>query len=165
MSRTSKRFILVAAAALVALIFAARLRYSGKTPVKLPAENCDARLWDHVYSPERLRVLETCTAVEGLVVSVQRASDGDLHIALEPDSKSVLNLVNATHARGHLVVELICDHTPTGSDAAAACAGFTSRIAAPNVGDRVRVTGAYVTDLDNGWNEVHPVTRLEILPF
>lgn len=114
MSRTSQRILLVSAVGLVVLIFAARLRYSGKAPVKLPADNCDARLWDHVYSPERLRVLETCTAVEGRVVSVQRASDGDLHIALEPDSKSVLNLVNATHARGHLVVELICDHTATG---------------------------------------------------
>jgi hypothetical protein len=25
------------------------------------------------------------------------------------------------------------------------------------------VTGAYVTDRDNGWNEIHPVTRIEVL--
>jgi hypothetical protein len=34
-------------------------------------------------------------------------------------------------------------------------------VAIPNVGDRVRVTGAYVTDRDNGWREIHPVTRIE----
>ena len=87
-----------------------------------------------------------------------------MHIGLDPDSKSVLNLVNVAHGHGHLVVELICDHTPSDTDASPACRGFTSTIAAPNVDDRVRVTGAYVTDRDNGWNEIHPVTRLQVLP-
>src|SRR5215471_1231996 len=143
----------------------AKLRYPGKAPVKLPAEACDADLWKHVYQPERLRVIEACTAVEGRVVSMHRVSDGDLHIGLDPEHKSVLNLINVMHAQGQLVVEVICDHDPigSGSDATAACGDFHPQVTTPNVGDRVRVIGTYVTERDNGWNEVHPVTRIEIL--
>ncbi|HVT19666.1 MAG TPA: hypothetical protein VHQ90_26215 [Thermoanaerobaculia bacterium] len=149
--------------ALLALFLMARLRYSGTITVELPAGNCNADLWRHVYHPERLRVIARCTAVDGRVVSVHRGSDGDLHIALDPEHKAVLNLVNATHAHGDLVAEVICEHAPTESDAATACAALTSQVTIPKVGDRVRVTGAYVTDRDNGWNELHPVTRIETL--
>jgi hypothetical protein len=76
----------------------------------------------------------------------------------------VLNIINRLHTHGHLVVEVICQgDTPSGGDAVAACAGFTPQVAIPKAGDHVRVTGAYVTDRDNGWNEIHPVTRIEIL--
>jgi len=139
------------------------MRYAGRAPVKLPAENCDSSLWQHIDEKERLRVIEGCTAVEGRVAALHRAPDGDLHIALDPDDKSVLNLLNALHARGTLVVEIICEHTPSDAADRAACGDFHSQIAIPNVGDRIRVTGAYVTDRDIGWNEIHPVTRLEIL--
>ena len=149
--------------ALVALFFLARWRYAGKAPVSLPAASCDASLWKHVYRPERLRVLEACTAVEGRVVSVARDEDGDLHIGLDPDEASVLNLVNAMHAGRRLIVESVCDHTPKREEAVAACTGFRSEITAPSVGGRIRVTGAYVRDRENGWNEIHPVTRIEIL--
>src|SRR5713101_8485745 len=147
--------LLVALALLaVSLFLIAKLRYPGKATVKLPRANCNGDLWRHVDRPERLRVIEACTAVDGRVVSLSRGSDGDLHIALDPDRKSVLNLMNATHGQGHLVVEVICEHAPTRSDATTACAGFTSRVTIPRVGDRVRVTGAYVTDSENGWNEL-----------
>jgi hypothetical protein len=33
----------------------------------------------------------------------------------------------------------------------------------PQASDRVRVTGSDVTDLENKWNEIHPVTRIEVL--
>jgi hypothetical protein len=165
MSQSAKRIALAVAVALLALFAAARLRYAGKAAVKLPAETCDASLWGHVYRPERLGVIEACTAVEGRVISMKRDEDGDLHLALDPDDARVLNLVNALHAGRHLVVEVICEHPPDAGrrKARAACAGFTSQVTIPNVGDRVRVTGAYVTDREIGWNEVHPVTRIEIL--
>jgi len=149
--------------ALIALFFLAKLRYAGKPPVKLQAASCDPELWKHVNEKERLHVIEACTAVEGRVVSVHRASDGDLHIGLDPEQASVLNFVNMIHARGKLVVEVICEHTPSDSADKVACGDFHPQITIPMVGDRVRVTGAYVTDRDNGWNEVHPVTRIEIL--
>ena len=162
MSRIS-RITLVVLVALIALFLMARLRYPGRSPVKLRPENCDANLWKHVHEKERLHVVEECTAVEGRVVSLDRASDGDLHITLDPVHKSVLSLVNVIHAHGELVVEVICEHAPADAGDKGACGDFHSQITIPNVGDRVRVTGAYVTDRDNGWNEVHPVTGIEIL--
>lgn len=163
MSRTSGGIALGVLLALIALFTAAKLLYPGKATAKLPPADCNADLWKHVYSPERLRVIEACTAVEGRVVSVHRAVDGDLHIGLDPEQRSTLNLINVMHAHRRLIVEVVCDHTPPDKGAVAACAGYTSQIATPSAGYRVRVTGAYVTDRDNGWNEIHPVTRIEIL--
>jgi hypothetical protein len=163
LGRTSGRIALAVLLTLIALFIAARLRYPGRATVKLPAADCNADLWKHVYSPERLAVIEACTAVEGRVASVHRAVDGDLHIGLDPEQKSTLNLANAMHAQRRLIVEVVCDHPTTKQQPSSACAGFTSQITAPSIGDHVRVTGAYVTDHDNGWNEVHPVTRIEIL--
>jgi len=77
----------VVVAALAVLFLMVRLRYPGKA-VKLRPENCAALLWKHVSQKERLQVLEECTAVEGRVVPLRRALDGDLHIALDPDDKS-----------------------------------------------------------------------------
>jgi len=161
LSRTSGRIALGVLLTLVALFMAARLLYAGKATVKLPVADCNADLWKHVYSPQRLAVVEACTAVEGRVVSVHRAADGDLHIGLDPEQKSTLNLINVMHAQRHLVVEVVCDHSPRDEEAAGACAGYTSQIAAPRTGDRVRITGSYVTDRDNGWNEIHPVSRID----
>lgn len=149
--------------ALVALFLVAKIRYAGRAPVKLPVENCDPGLWSHVYEKKRLRVVEPCTAVDGRVAAVAPSWDGDLHIDLDPDQKSVLNPVNAIHGGGKLVVEIICEHVPNRPDAKVACAGFHSQITIPKVGDRIRVTGAYVTDVEHGWREVHPVTRIDIL--
>jgi hypothetical protein len=157
------RIALAVLVALFALYFVEKLRYPGKAPVKLLAENCNPELWNHINQKERLRVVEACTVVEGRVVSLHRNSDGDVHVALDPGQKSVLNLVNLIHAHGDLVVEIICEHTPADADDKVACGTFHSQITIPSVGDRVRVTGAYVTDRDNGWNEVHPVTRIEVL--
>lgn len=152
---------------LIVLVIAAFIvfmfRYRGKAPVKLAASECNADLWKHVYQPERLKVIEACTAVEGRVVSVHRAADGDLHIGLDPDHKSVLNFINAMHAQRRLIVESVCDHAASATKPETVCAGFTSQITVPKVGDRVRITGAYVTDTDNGWNEIHPATRIDVL--
>ena len=156
--------VLVVVLILAALYFAARLHYPGRAPVKLTAASCDASLWSHVYLPKRLHVVEACTAIEGRVAAIQKESDGDLHIAIEPDQAAVLNLVNAIHGHRRLVAESICDHdSAPGSYSHAACAGFVPSVIAPNVGDRVRVTGSYVTDSENGWREIHPVSRIEIL--
>jgi hypothetical protein len=158
------KHVLLVILILAALYFGARLHYPGRAPVKLPAASCDASLWNHVYLPKRLRLIEACTAIEGRVAAIQKESDGDLHIAIEPDQASVLNLVNAIHGHRRLVVESICDHdSAPGSYSHAACAGFTLSVTIPKIGDRVRATGSYVTDSENGWREIHPVSRIEIL--
>ena len=148
---------------LIGISIAAKMRYSGKAVMNLSPTNCNADLWNHVYGKNRLKVIEQCTSIEGRVVSLHQSKDGDLHIALDPDPKSVLNLLNAIHAHGTLVVESVCDHPPEGEEAMHACAGFHSQIIAPALGDRVRVTGTYVVDRDNGWTEIHPVSRIESL--
>jgi hypothetical protein len=102
--------------------------------------------------------------VDGRVASLRRAADGDLHIGLDPDFKPVLNPINLVHAHGELIVEVICEHTPVHESSRASCGDFRSQLTVPTVGARIRVTGAYVTDRDNGWTEIHPVTRIEILP-
>jgi hypothetical protein len=160
--RTLMRVILAAIVALAAVLVVASRRYTGKVAVKLPAADCNVDLWKHVYEPSRLRVIEACTAVEGRVVSVHRAQDGDLHIGLDPDQKSVLNLVNVIHAQRNLIVEAVCDHPATSNETRASCAGFTSPIVVPKIGDRIRATGSYVTDRENGWNEIHPASKIEI---
>ena len=152
--------ILVAAAALVLII---RLLYPGKVTIRLPASECNAELWNHIGQPERLRVIAPCTAVEGRVVSTYRAADGDLHIELDPYNRSVLNPANVMDANAHLVVEIICEHTPEDAGSVAACAGLTSQVTIPQVNDYIRVTGSYVTDRGTGWNEIHPVTRIRKL--
>src|ERR1700733_2538176 len=159
----SWRVLLGILALLIGILIAAKMRYSGKAVMILPATTCNADLWDHVYEKNRLKVIEECTSVEGRVFSCHRSEDGDLHIALDPDTKSVLNLINALHAHRTLIVEAICDHAPEEEEAMHACAGFHSQIIAPALGDRVRVTGPYVVDRDNGWTEIHPVSRIESL--
>lgn len=163
MSGQTRRVLLGLIVLLIAGFIVVTFRYRGKAPVKLAASECNADLWKHVYQPERLKMIEPCTAVEGRAVTVHRAADGDLHIGLDPDQKSVLNLVNVMHAQRRLIVEAVCDHATTKKEPTAVCQGFTSSVIAPNVGDHLRVIGAYVTDTDNGWNEIHPVTRIEVL--
>jgi hypothetical protein len=163
LKRRSGRIVFFVLLVLVVLLVAAKLHYAGRAPVKLPASACNAGLWTHVYQPERLKVVEPCTAAEGRITSVFPSTDGDLHIGLDPEQKSVLNLINATHAHRRLIVEAVCDHPASGKEAAAACAGFISPVKAPKVGEHVRVIGTFVIDSDNGWTEIHPVTRIEVL--
>lgn len=159
----SRRVLLGMLVFLISIFIAAKLRYSGKAVVKLPATDCNADLWDYVHDKNRLKVIEGCTSVEGRVVSLHQSKDGDLHIGLDPDAKSVLNLINTIHAHRTLVVEAVCDHAPEGEEPVHTCAGFHSQVITPALGDRVRVTGAYVIDRDNGWTEIHPVSRIESL--
>ena len=162
MSRGS-RLTMVLLLAVAVLLLAARLRYPGRATVRLPASACDADLWRHVNERQRLQVIETCTVVAGKVVSLHRAADGDLHIALDPDDKSVMNLINVVHGRSTLVIEVICEHSPADADEQAVCGDFHSQVTIPGKGDRVRITGSYVTDRDSGWREIHPVSRIEVL--
>jgi hypothetical protein len=153
--------LIIVAAVIGALVF--WLAPHGNPPVHLAAENCDAALWSHTYLPERLKVLDACVAVEGEVRQMHSESDGDMHIRLRVDEKRALNYVNRLHLNGDIVVEAVCEHAPKGEAATAACAGYESHVSIPHVGDRVRVTGSWVVDRENGWTEIHPVTLIEVL--
>jgi hypothetical protein len=153
--------LIIAAGVAAALVF--WLGPFGKPPLHLAAESCDASLWNRTYLPERLKVLDACVAVEGQVGEIHSESDGDMHIRVHVDQKRALYLVNRMHLRGDIVVEVVCEHPPKGQAAAAACAGYQSQVTIPHPGDRVRVTGSWVVDTENGWTEIHPATRIEVL--
>lgn len=162
MNRTTRLIIVIVLLGIVYLTV--RTLYPGRASAALSASECNADLWNHVYDRERLRIIAPCTAVEGRVTSVHTGNvDGDMHINLEPDDRRLLNYVNALHNSRKLIVEAVCDHPPQTDRPQAACVGFRSGVTRPQVGDRIRAVGAYVTDRDHGWREIHPVTRIDVL--
>jgi len=94
-----------------------------------------------VWKPGRLSVLNPCQTVSGTVKKMFRASDGDVHFQLIVDQpyRYLLNAVNANV----LVVELM----PRDG----------GHLPAPPIGAYLVLTGAWVTDVGHGWNELHPV--------
>lgn len=126
---------------------------------------CDATLWNHVYHPQRLKILDACKTVTGVIEFVKAEPDGDYHIRLRLDSPfaQLINQENIDKQHGDLVLEPICEHPVTQEDAVSACSGFAGNIAPPTVGSHVEVVGSYVLDTDHGWTEIHPITNLSIV--
>ena len=131
-------------------------------PTNSPAEKCDQSLWNHVYHPQRLQIIDDCKTVLGIIESKKSEPDGDYHIRLklDPQFSSLINFANVNGQHGDLVVEPICQHSITESIAAAlACTNFHQNINIPEIGSHVNVIGSYVLDKEhNGWTEIHPVT-------
>ena len=46
---------------------------------------CDDSLWNHVYNPSRLQIVDKCITVTGIIDSIRSEQDGDLHIRLNVD--------------------------------------------------------------------------------
>ncbi len=101
-----------------------------------------------VYNPGRLALHAGCVSAVGHVVFVLHAPDGDMHISLLPNRGywRLLDRRNYAEQGGTLVVEIV------PADQAA--------VHIPTVGAHVRVTGAYVTDREHGWHELHPVWQI-----
>ncbi len=135
------------------------------TPAITPGV-CDDSLWDHVYHPQRLKVVEKCKSVTGVVKNFVREADGDYHIRLDVDDRSLVNQANQEGQHGYLVLEPICQDSPTQRDAEEPCQGYKGPWidASGYVGKHVEVTGSYVSDLDHdGWMEIHPVSSISVL--
>ena len=125
---------------------------------------CDASLWNHVYNSTRLIVNQQCITVTGTVANKITEADGDIHIrvTIDPAYQYMINSANVSGQHGDLVVEPLCVANVTQTDAIASCTGYTNTVYIPNVGERVQITGSYVTDNNHGWNEIHPVTSITI---
>lgn len=130
---------------------------------------CDTKLWEHVYRPGRLEILNPCIRVSGVITRGRagRASDGDDKLFLRPDPqyRHLLNDRNMRRQNGELVLEWICqaEFAPHKKAAKKACKGFPkSKIQKiPEPGARVAVIGSYVLDMGHGgWAEIHPVTSI-----
>ncbi|MFO1533169.1 MAG: hypothetical protein ABR562_05670 [Thermoplasmatota archaeon] len=131
---------------------------------------CDESLWAHVYNPERLQDAEPgrhhqCLKVTGTVTSIRREDDGDDHIRVHLDAgfERLLDQRNIDGQHGDLVVEPVCVHEVTQSDAVQSCAAFGSKVTIPKVSDRVEVVGVWILDTQHGWMELHPVTSIRVL--
>ena len=61
------------------------------------------------------------------------------------------------------MIEAVCANKTTLAKVGNTCNGYINKIQIPNVGEHVKVTGSLVNDTHNGWNEIHPMTSIEIL--
>jgi hypothetical protein len=144
-----------------------RLTHTPQTPEtqapQTTAMQCDQSLWDYVYNPSRLQVLDPCTSVTGTVEEVRKEADGDVHILFRLDQQfeSLLNEKNISRQNGDLVLEPICQGKVRQADAAEPCSQYPGPYFEPEIGQRYAVSGAYVHDADHGWNELHPVTSMQ----
>ena len=125
---------------------------------------CDPSLWLHTYRPERLIILDSCVTITGTIEHVQREADGDKHIRikLDPGQEKYLNVKNISSQSGCLVVEIIYANLPVLPRSLKASKGYTNKLRVPKKGEHVVVTGAWVTDTNHGWNEIHPVSVIEV---
>lgn len=97
-----------------------------------------------VYHPWRLQVLKPDITVSGTVDRVKTEPDHDWHVnvRLNKSYEYLINSENSRYEGGDLVVEVI----PMDQQ----------HIPRPHVGEHVTITGAYVSDKDHGWREIHP---------
>jgi hypothetical protein len=132
------------------------------SPQTIPRQ-CDQSLWQYVYNPARLQVLDPCISVIGTVDEVRKEADGDIHIRFRLDQQfaSLLNEKNISRQQGDLILEPICQGRVKQADAAEPCSRYSGPYFEPEIGQRYLISGAYVHDADYGWNELHPVTSMQ----
>jgi hypothetical protein len=131
--------------------------------VSASSNGCDQTLWNHIYNPTRLQVVDKCKSVTGVIESKRVEKDGDFHIRvkLDPQFSNLINSANIQNQFGDLVVEPICVNKVTQADAISACQNFHQNISIPPTGSHVKITGSYVLDKEHGsWAEIHPVTSI-----
>ena len=140
---------------------------SSSPPSSTSGNQCDQSLWDHVYNPSRLQVVDQCRTVSGVIDSIRTEKDGDYHVRvkLDPEFSDLINSANVNGQFGDLVVEPICVNPVTQASAISACQDFHQNIDVPPVGTHVEITGSYVLDNEHGgWAEIHPVTSITTIP-
>lgn len=137
---------------------------------------CGDGLWQHVYHPSRLLVMNECAAVSGTIVDatngrnpdgMRHEADGDTHgwLKVDPQFANLLNNGNMTAEGGNLVFEIVCHYHVTQTDAKPSCSAFNDRTAIPPIGSHVRMSGTFVQDNNHAkWNEIHPVSRIIVIP-
>ena len=135
------------------------------TALAQSAGGCDASLWSRVYNPSRLEQVKKCISATGTIAESSADDDGDQHFLLKLDKgqSGLLNKRNYKKKDGNLVVEIVCANPVMLKKVKKTCVGFKNQIAIPAVGSHVRVTGTYVIDGHNGWTEIHPVSRIEVI--
>jgi len=129
------------------------------------AIDCDTSFWKYVYNPERLEVIDKCKTVTGVIEESSADEDGDQHMLLKLDNgqQDLLTKKNIKKKQGDLVIEAVCANNTTLPKVGNTCNGYINKIQIPKLGEHVKVTGSLVVDSHNGWTEIHPITKIEIL--
>ncbi|MDV3244313.1 MAG: hypothetical protein LYZ66_03955 [Nitrososphaerales archaeon] len=114
-----------------------------------------------VWGPQRLRVLDTCVTVSGVVEGLTRtsgpANDNDFGIDIRLDTQ-----YGHTLSIGNLVLEDGLMHAEVVPSQQASMASI---LASLMPGDRVVITGSLVVDTDHGFGaEIHPVWTILVEP-
>lgn len=137
-----------------------------KTASNSSGGNCDTTVWKYVYNPGRLQVIEMCKTVTGVIEESSANKDGDQHmlIKLDKGQETLLTKRNIQKKQGDLVLEAVCANNVSQKKVGNTCSGYVNKIKIPAVGAHVKVTGSYVIDSHNGWAEIHPITKIELLP-
>ena len=131
---------------------------------------CIADAHAHVYSPDRLVLLAACVEVTGTIEEESAQEDGDYHVRLHLDpgqtcsGQPCLNGRNLSQLEGDLLLEPVCENPVTREDAVAACQGYHNPLVLPPVGSHVAAVGPFVLDIDHGWNEIHPLESITVVP-
>ena len=101
----------------------------------------------------------------------EQPKDGDhspRYVSLEQKNTVIgpyLNAGNMNNEEGNLVYEVVCMFPVKQADAVSACNGYTNKIKLAPVGAHVRITGSFVMDDNHAhWNEIHPVSSIEVVP-
>jgi hypothetical protein len=173
--KINRKALYLVVSALVVVVFIAAMTKTkqGYIASSLPNTNaapdsnqCDPSLQNHVYHPDRLKLIKACITVTGTIDGIKKEADGDDHIRLklDPPFASLINAKNISVQHGDLVIEPICLNTVTQTDAVDACMGAKTSFSIPQVGTHVSVTGPYVFDAPHGWNEIHPVNAISPAP-
>ncbi len=139
-------------------------------PSRTAASGCSADRTAHVYSPDRLTLLAACVTLTGTIDSETPQADGDFHVRLRLDAnqkcagKPCVNARNVSSQGGDLILEPVCENPISQADAVASCEGYHNPLILPQINSHVSVSGPFVLDTDHGWNEIHPLESVSVVP-
>lgn len=165
---------LIAGALVVGSGVAMRQQTGPTTPSASPvsAATCRTPWTDGLRRPERFTLVAPCVTFTGTVLAIKQEADGDEHIQVRVDQPGLTNARNDAAQHGALVMEIEPwqrgeTSTALGASAEAgrAPAPFCPQACALQVGQRIRVTSAIVTDNvgGHGWNEAHSPSWVEVM--
>jgi len=157
------------------------------TKINAQSGLCDTAYWNHTYSNERLKIYDSCYTITGtinLLLPPTFTGDGDYHIYVKVDTQYLwmLNYRDTNYSKlcegldsaGYRIcitclnVEEVCKGPVTtgGAEGAVesnACINFSDTVYLPNTGEYVRATGPFVYDTVHCWNELHPISKMEVI--
>lgn len=159
------------------------LLLTGTIQVHAQSGLCDTAYFNHTYNNSSLMIYDSCVTITATIKLLDPpflTGDRDYHIYTQPDSQYRWMIYHRDSAfvalcqgslsgdtfPGWLNVEEICKGPSGGGSnpADAACGVFNSSVYLPNTGEYVAITGPYRYDIVHCWNEIHPVSKMVVIP-